>query len=399
MNPAMQRRRFGRTELNMPVFSCGGMRYQHSWKDEDRGGITPENQAHVEATVHRALELGINHFETARGYGTSEEQLGGILPSLPREELIVQTKGGPREDLQEFVKNFETSMSHLKLDYVDLYGIHGLNNSELIEMAIKPGGCAEQALKWKEEGRIKNLGFSTHGTPDVIQAAVDTGLFDYMNFHCYFVNPLNRPVLEKAHELDMGVFIISPNEKGGNLFSPPEKLVELCQPLSPMQFNNLFCLGDDRIKTLSVGAARPGDFDAHVEGLKWWKQRDALVEEITERIRVEVNRIMGADWFDTWLIGLPHPEDTPGEMNIPDILRIFTFAKTLDLMDWGKRQYNLLGGSHWWPGNKAIEVDEDALAPLLKNSPHAERIPSLLKEAHMILDSEPQKRLSQGGSS
>jgi len=60
------------------------MRYQHSWKDEDAGGITAEGQANLEATIHRALELGINHIETARGYGTSELQLGKILPHLPR---------------------------------------------------------------------------------------------------------------------------------------------------------------------------------------------------------------------------------------------------------------------------------------------------------------------------
>src|SRR5256885_323428 len=64
MNTSMRYRRFGRTNLSMPVISCGGMRYQHSWKDEDAGGITAEGQANLEATIHRALELGINHIET-----------------------------------------------------------------------------------------------------------------------------------------------------------------------------------------------------------------------------------------------------------------------------------------------------------------------------------------------
>ena len=58
------------------------MRYQHSWKDEDAGGVTPEGQANLEATIYRALELGINHIETARGYGTSEVQLGTV-PAAP----------------------------------------------------------------------------------------------------------------------------------------------------------------------------------------------------------------------------------------------------------------------------------------------------------------------------
>jgi uncharacterized protein len=73
-------RRFGRTELQMPVFSCGGMRYQFKWQDVSPGEISPDNQENLEATIGRAIELGINHIETARGYGTSEMQLGQILP-------------------------------------------------------------------------------------------------------------------------------------------------------------------------------------------------------------------------------------------------------------------------------------------------------------------------------
>src|SRR5580704_12373958 len=61
----MKYRRFGRTELAMPVISCGGMRYQFKWQDVAPGEIPAESQANLEATIHRAIELGINHIETA----------------------------------------------------------------------------------------------------------------------------------------------------------------------------------------------------------------------------------------------------------------------------------------------------------------------------------------------
>ena len=64
----MKYRRFGRTELAMPVLSCGGMRYQFKWQDVAPAEIPQDNQANLEATIERALELGINHIETARGY-------------------------------------------------------------------------------------------------------------------------------------------------------------------------------------------------------------------------------------------------------------------------------------------------------------------------------------------
>src|SRR5687768_2097928 len=103
----MKYRRFGRTELSMPVFSCGGMRYQFKWQDVDPKEIPTDNQANLEATIHRAVELGINHIETARGYGSSEMQLGEVLPRFSREKLIVQTKVAPHEDPRVFLETFE----------------------------------------------------------------------------------------------------------------------------------------------------------------------------------------------------------------------------------------------------------------------------------------------------
>ncbi|MGA0198442.1 MAG: aldo/keto reductase, partial [Prochlorotrichaceae cyanobacterium] len=80
----MQYRRFGRTELEMPVFSCGGMRYQQSWQTISAAEVDPDNQRNLEYTIHKAVSLGINHIETARGYGSSELQLGKVLPRFPR---------------------------------------------------------------------------------------------------------------------------------------------------------------------------------------------------------------------------------------------------------------------------------------------------------------------------
>src|SRR5580693_3658833 len=121
----MRYRRFGRTELAMPVISCGGMRYQFKWQDVAPSEIPAANQANLEATIHRAVELGINHIETARGYGSSEMQLGNVLPKLPRDKIIVQTKVAPQAAPEQFLNIFEQSMKYLRLDHVDLLSLHG----------------------------------------------------------------------------------------------------------------------------------------------------------------------------------------------------------------------------------------------------------------------------------
>jgi predicted aldo/keto reductase-like oxidoreductase len=396
MHKKMHYRRFGRTELPMSVLTCGGMRFQDKWSDAEPGSIPVEGQANLEATIRHALELGVNHIETARGYGTSEMQLGRILPSLPREEMIVQTKVTPFATQKEYLDTFDKSMKYLRLEHVELLSLHGINNEAVYEMAMRKGGCLEAARKLQAEGRVKFIGFSTHAPCELIRRAIATDEFDYVNLHWYFVNDLNWPAIAEATRRDMGVFIISPNDKGGKLYEPPEKLTRLCEPLSPMVFNDLYCLARPEVHTLSIGAARPSDFDEHMRALEYYERAAEVIAPVEERLRAEMDAAVGADWRENWTRGIPEYTEAPGEINLLEIMRLWALAKSLDLIEFGKMRYNLLGNAgHWFPGRNAAQWDRAAIAEAVRESPFAGRIPGILEEAHALLVGEEKKRLSE----
>ncbi len=405
----MLTRRFGRTEISMPVFSCGGMRYQQSWDDLGLDVVEDENQKNLEATIHRSIELGINHIETARGYGTSERQLGLVLPQLPRDEIIVQTKIAPEADPEVFRRHCLESLERLRLDRIDLLGLHGINNYELHWQSIRPGGCLDVARELKAEGLVGHVGFSTHGDLPQILSTIETDRFDYVNLHWYYIYQQNWAAVEAATKRDMGVFIISPADKGGMLYRPADKLSELCHPLHPLVFNCLFCLRRSEIHTLSLGASCPSDFDLQVSSLDYVDLIDELLPEIDARLADAVNEATGgAITFGTaasgwqlwpWQQNLPDWENSPGYMNIRIMLWLRILVLAFDMHEYGIMRYNLLGnGGHWFAGLNAANLDRldaEKLAKAVAKSPHAAKIPDWLREVHGLLGGVEVERLSK----
>ena len=246
----MEYRRFGRTNLNLSVFSLGTMRLASSVRANCRSPLL--------TTIARAIALGINHLETARGYGKSEEYLGLYLASsgaVPREQICITTKLPPTPDPQIMAQWIDESLTRLQTDYIDCLAIHGINTQKHLELITNPQGCLSAIKAAQQQGKVKHLGFSTHGSLELILKAIQTDLFAFVNLHYYYFRQHNEPAVALASAKDMGVFIISPADKGGRLHNPPRTLQELCQPLTPLQFNDLWLLSDRRVTTLSFGAA------------------------------------------------------------------------------------------------------------------------------------------------
>ena len=163
-------------------------------------------------------------------------QLGRLLPTLPREQLIVQTKVAPTAEPDGIPGQIRTvPWRTSRLEHVDLLAIHGINNREFLDWTTAPGGCLDGGPQDRNATAACRFTRVFHPCPasDIIREAIATGAFDYVNLHWYCIYQRNWPAIEDATRHDMGVFIISPSDKGGQLYDPPEKLRQLCAPLDP----------------------------------------------------------------------------------------------------------------------------------------------------------------------
>jgi predicted aldo/keto reductase-like oxidoreductase len=397
-------RRFGRTGLAMPVLSLGGMRFQQSWTDLPSDQIEPDSQRNLQQLLERAVASGLHHIETARHYGSSELQLGSLLAAVPDPARILQTKVPPVADPEQFEAELRTSAERLALqqrgDRIALLSIHGINTPELLHHTLRPGGCLEVARRWQDAGLVGEVGFSTHAPLPLILEAIGSDQFSYINLHWYYIRQHNAPAIAAAAERDMGVFLISPTDKGGHLHTPSERLVELCDPLHPIVFNDLFCLSAPGVHTLSVGAARCSDLDLHLRAVALLPQAPELLPPILERLERARRQSLGEAWWSSWEQGLPDWTATPGGINLPVLLWLHGLLEAFDLEGFARARYGLLGNAdHWFPGSNADPLDaavsEAELLAVLSDSPWAERVPAILRQLRQRLGGETVTRLQQ----
>jgi len=372
----MQYRRFGKTGCELSAITLGGMRYAHAWTPP-RTELRRETIEHCRSCVQLALDAGINHIEAAYGYGTSEQAYGKVLgPELrvPRERYSLMTKGRP-ETAKDAYKLVERQLRDLGVERIDLYAWHGLNDEDTLRKVCKRGGAVEALLRMVEQGLIGSVGFSTHARTDVILSAIWTELFAFVNLHYYYFFQNNAPAVAAAAARDMGVFIISPNDKGGRLFNAPPSLRALTAPATPIQWNARFCLSRPGVHTLSFGMTEPAHF-AEMRGIfplchpLSADDTAALARLDAQLERDPFSRYHGLELYDD-----------PSGINVPEVLRLRRLWKCYDMLDYGRYRYNMFANADpWYPG---ALVSEQSLRKMdAGRFPPGIDVKALLRETH-----------------
>lgn len=381
-------RRFGKTELQLPVFTLGGMRFKHGWTGPH--DILPDDSLENAYEVARhALSLGMNHFESARDYGRGERLYGHVWHKLAepnetkdelRKRIIFTTKIAPIPTYSRMRECIDESLERLQIDYIDNLDIHGINSEEKYDIVFKPNGCLNAVYDAMKEGLIHHIGFSTHGDLSLIMKTIETNVFESVNLHYYYFFQRNFPAIKRANEKDMGVFIISPNDKGGQLFNPSEKLKQLCAPLSPMNFNDHFCLAHPEIHTLSLGANTPEQIDTHLPYINTNPINNAkdVYTKVKQLMDAQQEKLKSDKNYCTVCYQcLPCPVD----INIPEVLRFHNLWKGYDMEQFVTYRYNMLQQKgDWFPGEFANKCTQ--CGDCLPRCPEKLAIPQMLFALH-----------------
>ncbi|MCC6677204.1 MAG: aldo/keto reductase [Phycisphaerales bacterium] len=195
----MERRKFGKTDMEVTVLGFGGAEIGYRKTDQDI----------IDRLLNSALDAGLNVIDTAECYAGSEESIGKAVASR-RSEYHLFTKVGHMEQGEagwtaaSIEKSIERSLQRLKTDRVDLVQLHSCSLDTL-----KKGECIEALEKAKKAGKTRYIGYS--GDSDAALWAVESGRFDSLQTSCSYADQeAIELTLPKAKERQMGVVIKRP---------------------------------------------------------------------------------------------------------------------------------------------------------------------------------------------
>jgi len=232
----MERRKLGSSDLELGVLGLG------CWQFGGGAYWGPQNQQDVDSVVHRALDSGINYFDTAEVYndGASETSLGLALKGR-REQAIIGSKISTSNMYPELLaQHCDNSLKRLQTDYIDLYMLHWPISSHAVahftqdrERIARPPDLQEgfQALlDLQRQGKIRYIGISNHGIQQM-EEVKQTGVPFVANEMAYnlFSRAIEESILPYCADNRIGVISYMPLLQG--LLSGKYRSIDEMKPM------------------------------------------------------------------------------------------------------------------------------------------------------------------------
>jgi len=253
----MRYRPFGKTGLNVSALSFGCMRLA-------------DDPPYNTTLIARAIDLGVNYFETTRYY------LGGTCQHRTAPGLVGKTAGvivsgkegiGPDQTAYRFRKEIERQLEILGLTHFKFFQV-GWYSWGMMPHLLKRGGVLDAIREAQDQGLIQHVGFTGHDTPENFIRCIETGLFDSLTVPYNLLNRQYESTIKRAGELGVGVVAMCP-VAGGMLSFESDKLKEaLKMDLPTTEMALRFVLSNPNVSTACSGMNRMEQLEQNVKTVR-----------------------------------------------------------------------------------------------------------------------------------
>lgn len=289
------------------------------------------NEEETLKMIDYAIKNGINYFDTAWGYhnGESENVMGKLLKNYPRESFYLATKfpGYDLSNMDKVEEIFEKQLKKCQVDYFDFYLIHNVCEKNIDEYLNKEHGILDYLLKQKENGRIRNFGFSVHGSLEVMNRFLEM-YGPYMEFGQIQLNYLDydfqdaKAKIEVLNKLNIPIWVMEPL-RGGKLVNLSKEHEQRMKQLRPDEtvvgFSFRFLQTFPEVKVTLSGMS---SMEQLIQNIKIFEEYKPL-NEIEKNTLFEIAKEMLSGNIVPCTACRYCTEYCPQGLNIPELLSLY----------------------------------------------------------------------------
>lgn len=316
----------------------------------DQGNIDYEK---AKAIIDRAYQGGVNYYDTAYIYhnGKSEEFLGKALAEYPRESYYVADKFNLQAE-PDYKKQFPEQLSRLNMEYIDFYLIHGIQDAWMDQFL--ECGALRYFDELKKQGRIRNLGFSFHASPNSLRKLLKIYPWDFVQIQLNYLDWYYgdaKELYEILEEAEIPIMIMEPVRGGklANLTPEAEAILKEADPEASIASWALrFVMSRPQVQVVLSGMSNLEQMEDNLhifsETACLTEEEEALVKKAADEFRSKVGVGCTACRYCT--------PNCPIGLDIPKILSLYNDVKLAneewratfaDAMPEGKRPEDCIG--------------------------------------------------------
>ena len=377
---------FGKTGARVSRLGMGCMRLPAEEKD----GRTIFDEEKGIALIHRAIELGVNYFDTAPYYcdKQSEVILGKALKGGRREKIFLSTKNPIENDSgDDYEKRLEASLKRLDCTCIDFYHFWGVSLNTFNEKVKAKDGPFERAKKLKQQGVIKHVSFSFHDRDakekegDNLVEILKRGEGVLESVLCQY-NLLDRNKeagIALAHQMGLGTVVMGP-VGGGRLGSPSKVILDMLpgKVSSSAELALRFVLSNSNINIALSGVSTMEQLEENARVAD-----NTAVLSADELGQIEIMMKENERLAGLYCTGCNYCMPCPSGINIPEIFKMMNYHRVYQLTEFARKNYAEIGKNPWMKYENALACSE--CGECEKKCPQSLPIREQLKETHKTL--------------